>query len=76
MLKQISVPLRNKCIQGKASKDDMLEIIVAAEKNFTTAYQLEGELAYLKFKMQNLIAENEFLIRWVNSRIQDTFKEP
>jgi len=75
-MKQISIHLRNKCIQGKASKDDMLEVVSAAEKNFSKAYQLEGELMYANFKLQNLKAENEFLIRWVNSRIQDTFREP
>lgn len=66
---------RSIAIHKKYDHEMVMEVLDAANKNHEAALQFESQFLLADFNIKRLQAENEFLIRWINSRIQDKFNE-
>ena len=65
-----------KLLQEHRGNEHIEEMLYWANNAKEHIGRLEYERAGTTWDRDRLKAENEFMIKWINSRIQDRFKEP
>jgi hypothetical protein len=75
MIKSPPYPLLRAIREEKYDHEMVEELMNWAIDSHRFAQEFEGKYLFAQFHQDRLHAENEFLIRWINSRIQDRFND-